>query len=51
VITVTAADAGVYVDPASRLVMVNTAVRKQARDPGAAETVAFWRGVTRELGH
>jgi CubicO group peptidase (beta-lactamase class C family) len=40
----------IYVDPANRLVMVNTAVRKQARDPGVAETVALWRGVTRELG-
>jgi CubicO group peptidase (beta-lactamase class C family) len=40
----------IYVDPASRLVMVNTAVRKLARDPGVAETVALWRGVTRDLG-
>jgi hypothetical protein len=30
--------------------MVNTAVRKLARDPGVAETVALWRGVTRDLG-
>jgi CubicO group peptidase (beta-lactamase class C family) len=39
----------IYIDPASRLVMVNTAVRKLARDPGVAETVALWRGVTRDL--
>ena len=35
----------IYVDPASRLVMVNTAVRFSPRDPGAAETVALWRGL------
>ena len=40
----------IYVDPANRLVLVNTAVRRLARDPGVAETVALWRGVTRELG-
>lgn len=35
----------IYVDPARRLVMVHTAVRPQARDPGGAETTALWRGV------
>jgi len=40
----------IYVDPASRLVLVTTAVRKLPRDPGAAETVALWRGVVRDLG-
>jgi len=31
-------------------VLVTTAVRKLPRDPGGAETVALWRGVTRDLG-
>lgn len=35
----------IYVDPARRLVMVHTAVRPQARDPGGAEATALWRGV------
>src|SRR5262249_8103103 len=39
----------IYVDPASRLVLVTTAVRKLPRDPGGAETVALWRAVTRDL--
>ena len=33
----------IYVDPSSRLVLVTTAVRKEARDPGGAETGALWR--------
>jgi len=41
----------IYVDPASRLVMVHTAVRKQARDPGVREANALWRSIVRELGH
>jgi CubicO group peptidase (beta-lactamase class C family) len=41
----------IYVDPASRLVMVHTAVRKQARDPGVRETNALWRSVVQQLGH
>jgi CubicO group peptidase (beta-lactamase class C family) len=41
----------IYVDPASRLVMVHTAVRKQARDPGLGETNALWRGLVQQLGH
>jgi CubicO group peptidase (beta-lactamase class C family) len=40
----------IYVDPASRLVMVHTAVRKQARDPGVAEANALWRGLVQQLG-
>ena len=40
----------IFVDPASRLVMVHTAVRKQWRDPGGAEATAFWRSIVRELG-
>ena len=40
----------IFVDPASRLVMVHTAVRKQARDPGGREATALWRGIVRELG-
>ena len=41
----------IYVDPASRLVMVHTAVRKQARDPGVREANALWRGLVQQLGH
>jgi CubicO group peptidase (beta-lactamase class C family) len=40
----------IYVDSASRLVMVHTAVRRQARDPGIRETNALWRSLVRELG-
>jgi CubicO group peptidase (beta-lactamase class C family) len=40
----------IFVDPASRLVMVHTAVRKQARDPGVREATALWRSIVRELG-
>jgi len=40
----------IYVDPASRLVMVTTAVRKLPVDPGVAETGALWRAVARDLG-
>ena len=39
-----------FVDPASRLVMVHTAVRTPARDPAAAEAVALWQGLVREFG-
>lgn len=35
----------IFVDPARRLVMVHTAVRPDARDPGGAETTALWRGL------
>jgi CubicO group peptidase (beta-lactamase class C family) len=38
-----------YVDPAKRLVLVHTAVRPDARDPGGAETTALWRGVLRSV--
>ena len=42
----------IYVDPASRLVMVHTAVRRQARDiAGIRETNALWRGLVQQLGH
>jgi CubicO group peptidase (beta-lactamase class C family) len=41
----------IYVDPASRLVMVHTAVRKQARDPSLGETNALWRSLVQQLGH
>jgi CubicO group peptidase (beta-lactamase class C family) len=41
----------IYVDPASRLVMVHTAVRGQARDPGIRETNALWRSLVQQLGH
>ncbi len=40
----------IYVDPASRLVMVHTAVRRQARDPGVREANALWRGLVQQLG-
>jgi CubicO group peptidase (beta-lactamase class C family) len=39
----------IYVDPASRLVLVTTAVRKLPRDPGGAETVALWRAAVQSL--
>jgi CubicO group peptidase (beta-lactamase class C family) len=38
----------IYVDPASRLVMVHTAVRTDASDPNA-ETVALWRSLVQQL--
>jgi CubicO group peptidase (beta-lactamase class C family) len=41
----------IYVDPSSRLVMVHTAVRKQARDPGVRETNALWRSLVQQLGN
>jgi CubicO group peptidase (beta-lactamase class C family) len=41
----------IYVDPASRLVMVHTAVRKQARDPGVREANALWRSLVQQLGN
>ncbi|HSL78288.1 MAG TPA: serine hydrolase [Pseudolabrys sp.] len=41
----------IYVDPASRLVMVHTAVRGQARDPGVRETNILWRSLVQQLGH
>jgi len=40
----------IFVDPASRLVMVHTAVRKQAVDPGGREATALCGGIVRELG-
>jgi hypothetical protein len=40
----------IFVDPASRLVMVHTAVRNQSRGPDAREEIALWQGVVRELG-
>ena len=39
----------IYVDPASRLVMVHTAVRERADDPNE-ETIALWRSVVDVLG-
>ena len=38
-----------FVHPASRLVMVHTAVRAERNDPGVADTNAFWRGVRSAL--
>jgi CubicO group peptidase (beta-lactamase class C family) len=39
-----------FIHPASRLVMVHTAVRPDPRDPGGADATAFWRGVRATLG-
>ncbi len=39
-----------FVHPASRLVMVHTAVRAERNDAGVADTNAFWRGVRTTLG-
>jgi CubicO group peptidase (beta-lactamase class C family) len=39
-----------FVHPASRLVMVHTAVRPDPRDPGGADATASWRGVRTTLG-
>jgi hypothetical protein len=39
-----------FVDPASRLVMVHTAVRKP-NDPGERETVVLWRALAQALGN
>jgi CubicO group peptidase (beta-lactamase class C family) len=38
-----------FVHPASRLVMVHTAVRAERSDPGVADTNALWRGVRSTL--
>ncbi len=40
----------IMVDPANRLVMVHTAVRKQAAGGGATEVGALWRAVVATLG-
>jgi CubicO group peptidase (beta-lactamase class C family) len=41
----------IFVDPASKLVMVHTAVRKKPSDPASnAETVALWLHVVAQLG-
>jgi CubicO group peptidase (beta-lactamase class C family) len=41
----------IFVDPASKLVMVQTAVRrKPTNDPVAAETAALWRALVAKLG-
>jgi CubicO group peptidase (beta-lactamase class C family) len=41
----------IFVDPASKLVMVHTAVRKKPSDPGSnAETVTLWLQVVAQLG-
>ena len=39
----------IFVDPASRLVMIHTAVRRQATG-GGGEAIALWQGLVRELG-
>lgn len=40
----------IFVDPANRLVMVHTAVRRQGYDPdGHAEMSALWRGIVRQI--
>jgi CubicO group peptidase (beta-lactamase class C family) len=40
----------IFVDPASKLVMVHTAVRQKPVDPDNAETRALWSAVLQELG-
>jgi hypothetical protein len=40
----------IFVDPAAKLVMVHTAVRRKPVDPGNAEAVALWSGVVQRLG-
>ena len=40
----------ILVDPASKLLMVHTAVRQKTRDPADAETRALWDAVVQELG-
>ena len=40
----------IFVDPASRLVMVHTSVRDEPGDAGDREVIALWRGLVRELG-
>jgi CubicO group peptidase (beta-lactamase class C family) len=40
----------ILVDPRRELVLVHTAVRPEARDPGGAETFALWRAARRALG-
>lgn len=40
----------IYVDPASKLVLVHTAIRKLPVDPGGAELYALWAGVREHLG-
>jgi len=39
----------IFVDPTSKVVMVQTAVRKKPVDPSDAETVALWLGLVRQL--
>jgi hypothetical protein len=41
----------ILIDPASKLVMVHTAVRGKPAEPGAlAEPIALWLGVVAQLG-
>ncbi len=40
----------IFVDPTSKLVMVQTAVRRQPVDPGNAESFALWSSVVEQLG-
>ena len=41
----------IFVDPASRLVMVHTAVRKESAAGGSrAESIALWQALVRDLG-
>jgi hypothetical protein len=41
----------IFVDPASKLVMVHTAVRPKPADPAAnLETRALWMGMLQQLG-
>ena len=41
----------IFVDPSSKLVMVHTAVRKNAVDSAYAETGAVWWAVVQQFGN
>jgi len=41
----------ILVDPAKRLVLVHTAVRKQAANSGRTELTSLWRAVVDTLGN
>jgi CubicO group peptidase (beta-lactamase class C family) len=40
----------IFIDPATKVVMVHTAVSPDVFDPAAAETVALWTAVVNQLG-
>jgi CubicO group peptidase (beta-lactamase class C family) len=40
----------IFIDPASKLIMVQMAARKKPVDPGDAESIALWSGLVHQLG-